>query len=115
MVSDDLSARKPVVRRLGADHQICVAHVRNRARNRLNEIKGWNRIKARIWRLLTELPFDGDLELLRLERAVRDGDATLRRMRVELSGKWRALLCHRRRGTFRGRTTRRSARQGEAR
>ena len=32
------------------------------------------------------------------ERAVRDGDATLRRMRVELSGKWRALLCHRRRG-----------------
>ena len=29
---------------------------------------------------------------------VRDGDATLRRMCIELSGKWRALLCHRRRG-----------------
>ena len=47
--------------------------------------------------MLTELPFDGDVELLRLERMVREGDATLRRMRVELSGKWRALLCRRRR------------------
>ena len=33
-----------------------------------------------------------------MERAVRDGDATLRRLCVELSGKWRAQLCHRRRG-----------------
>ena len=33
-----------------------------------------------------------------LERAVRDGDATLRRLCVELVGKWRAPLCHRRRG-----------------
>ena len=33
-----------------------------------------------------------------LARAVRDGDATLRRMRVDLSEKWRALLCRRRRG-----------------
>ena len=32
-----------------------------------------------------------------LERAVRDGDATLRRICVELRGKWRALLSHRRR------------------
>ena len=110
MVTDDLSTYKPVVRRLGLDHRICVAHVKKRAWNRPYKIDGWDWVKARIWRLLTELPFDGDLELLRLERAVRDGDATLRRPRVGLSGKWRALLCHRRRGTFRVRTTRRSAR-----
>ena len=40
---------------------------------------------------------DGDLDLPRLERAVQDGDATLRRLCVELVGKWRAPLCHRRR------------------
>ena len=28
MVADDLSAYKPVVRRLGVDHQICVTHVK---------------------------------------------------------------------------------------
>ena len=33
-----------------------------------------------------------------MERAVRDGDATLRRLCVELVGKRRTLLCHRRRG-----------------
>ena len=97
MVTDDLNTYKPVVERLGIDHQICIAHVRKWAWNRLDGIEGWDWIKARIWRLLTELPFDGDLELLRLERAVREGDATLRRMRVDLSGKWRALLCRRRR------------------
>ena len=31
-----------------------------------------------------------------MERAVRDGDATLRRLRVDMSGKWRASLCRRR-------------------
>ena len=96
MVTDDLNTYKPVVERLGIEHQICIAHVRKRAWNRLDWIDGWDWIKARIWRLLTELPFDGDLELPRLERAVRDDDATLRRMRVELSEKRRAPLCRRR-------------------
>ena len=103
MAADDLSAYKPVVRRLGVDHQICVARVKKRAWNRLDKIDGWDWIKARIWRLLTELPFDGGLELLRLERMVRDGDETLRRMRVELVGKWRYATVGV--GTFRGRTT----------
>ena len=98
MAADDLSACKPVVRRLGADHQICVARVKKRAWNRLDKTDGWDWVKARIWRLLTDLPFDGDSELPRLERVARDGDAGLRRPRVELSGKWRAPLCHRRRG-----------------
>ena len=76
-----------MVERLGIDHQICIAHVRERAWNRLVWIDRRDWVKARIWRLLTELPFNVDLELLRLERAVRDCDATLRRMRVELVGK----------------------------
>ena len=71
--------------------------MKKRARKRLGKIKGWDWVKARIWRLLTDLPPDGGLELLRLERAVGDGDAALRGLCVELSGKWRALLCHRRR------------------
>ena len=97
MVADDLNTYKPAVERLGIERQICIAHVRKRARNRLDGMDGRDWVKARIWRLLTELPLDCDLELLRLERAVRDGDAILRRLCVELSEKWRALLCHRRR------------------
>ena len=96
MSADDISAYKPAVERLGIDHQICIAHMRKRARNRLDRMRDW--VKARIWRLLTELPFDVDLDLPRLERAVRDGDATLRRMRVDLSEKWRAPLRRQRGG-----------------
>ena len=66
MAADDLSAYKPAVERLGIDHQICMAHVKKWAWNRLDWIYGWDWIKARIWRLLTELPFDGDVDLLRL-------------------------------------------------
>ena len=104
IVTDDLNTYKPVVRRLGIAHQICIAHVRKWAWNRLDGIDGWDWVKARIWRLLTELPFDGDVELLRLERMVRDGDATLRRLCVELIRKCRALL-RPRRGMSHGRTT----------
>ena len=71
MASDDLSARKPAVERLGLDHQIRITHVKKRVWNRLDRIDGWDWIKARIWRRLTKPPFDGYLELLRLERAGR--------------------------------------------
>ena len=99
IVTDDLNTYKPVAERLGLDHQICIAHVLKWAWNRLGKIEGRDWIKARIWRLLRELPPNGDVELLRLERLVRDDeDQTLRRLCVELSNKWRALLCHRRRG-----------------
>ena len=103
MAADDLSAYKPVVRRLGVDHQICAARVKKRAWNRLDKIDVWDWIKARIWKLLTELPFDWNLEFLRLERVARDGEENLRRPRVELSGKWRYATAGG--GTFRGRTT----------
>ena len=73
IVTDDMNTYKPAVERLGIDHQICTSHVRKRAWNRPDRIDGWDWTKARIWRRLTELPFDGDLELPRLERAARDG------------------------------------------
>ena len=99
MVTDDLNTYKPVAERLGLDHQICVAHVLRWAWNRLGKKEEWDWIKTWIWRLLKELPLDGGLDLLRLERLVRDDeDQTVRRLCVELSNKWRALLCHRRRG-----------------
>ena len=40
MVTDDLSAYKPVVERLGLDHQIRIAHVKKCVRNRLDRIEG---------------------------------------------------------------------------
>ena len=97
MVMDDLNTYKPVVERLGIEPSDSHTCVKKWVWNRLDRIEGRDWIKARIWRLLTEMPFDGDLDLPRLERAVRDGDATLRRLCVELSGKWRALLCDSRR------------------
>ena len=99
IAADDLNTYKPVVKRLGLEHQICMAHPLKWALSRLGKIDGMEWFKALIWRLLKELPANGGLELLRLERLVRDAeDQSLRRPRVELSGKWRALLCHRRRG-----------------
>ena len=58
MVADDMNTCKPVVERLGIAHQIRAAHVKKRAWNRFDRIDGRDRGKARIWRLLTELPFD---------------------------------------------------------
>ena len=80
MVTDDLSTYKPVVERLGVDHQVCVAHVRKNVKNRLGEIEGeeWDYYKERIWWLLTELPQWGGRELLEMERWVRR-NAKLRR------------------------------------
>ena len=66
MVTDDLSAYKLAVECLGIDHQICTAHVRKRAWTRLDRIDGRDWGKAWICRLLTELPFDVDLDLPRL-------------------------------------------------
>ena len=57
-----------MVERLGIDHQICIAHVKKRAWSRLDKIDGRDWVKARIWRLLTDLPFDGDLDLSRMAR-----------------------------------------------
>ena len=99
IVTDDLNTCKPVVERLGLEHQICMAHLLKWVWSRLGKIDGMEWFKDLIWRLLKELPANGGVELLRLERLVRDAeDQSLRRLCVELSNKWRALLCHRRRG-----------------
>ena len=83
MVTDDLSTYRPVVERMGIEHQVCIAHVRKNVRRRIDEIDGWDWHRARIWRLLTELSEGGGRELLRMERAVR-AEPKLRRLVVEL-------------------------------
>ena len=95
MVTDDLSSYKPVAERLGVEHQVCIAHVRKNVRRRVDEIEGWDWHRAMIWRLLTELPEDGGRKLLRMEPSVR-AEPRLRRLVVELCGKWPSLLCHQR-------------------
>ena len=95
MVTDDLNTYKPVVERLGVDHQVCIAHVRKWVWNRLREIDGWERYKQRIWLLMTELPMEGGRELLYMEPHVR-GHLKLHRLVVELCEKWRSLTCHQR-------------------
>ena len=95
LVSDDLSTYKPVVERLGLEHQVCVAHVRKNVRRRLHEIEGWEWHKAQIWRLLMELDDAGGRELLLMERTVSEDDK-MRRLVVELCSKWRSLVCHKR-------------------
>ncbi len=92
IVSDDLSTYKPVVERLGVEHQVCLAHVRKNVWVRLGEIKGWDRYKARIWRMLGELPESGGMELLGMERYVR-GEPKLRRPVVDLCDKCRSRRC----------------------
>ena len=95
MVTDDLNTYKPVVERLGVDHQVCIAHVRKWVWNRLREIDGWERYKQRIWLLMTELPRGGGRELLYMEPHVR-GHLKLHSLVVELCEKWRSLTCHQR-------------------
>ena len=95
LVSDDLSAYKPVVEELGLEHQICLAHVRKNVSRRLDEIEGWDWRKERIWCLLNELPESGGGELMRMERKVRGNDK-LRRLAVELSNKWKSLRRYKR-------------------
>ena len=95
MVTDDLSTYKPVAERLGLEHQVCIAHVRKNVVNRLDDIDGWDVCKSKVARVLTELSESGGRELLGIERHVRS-DPKLRRLVVDLSEKWRSLLCHKR-------------------
>ena len=95
MVTDDLNTYKPVVERLGVDHQVCIAHVRKWVWNRLREIHGWDRYKQKIWLLMTEMSMKGGRELLDMEPRVRR-QPKLQRLVVELCEKWRSLTCHQR-------------------
>ena len=52
-----------------------MAHLPKWARRRLRKIDGMDWFKARMRRLLKDLPANGGLESLRLERLVRDAEA----------------------------------------
>lgn len=96
LVTDDLATYKPVVEELGVGHQVCLAHVRRWVSNRLKKISGWEEEKALVQQVVRELPQDGGERLLRLERRVGPSPP-LRRLVVDLLGRWPALVCHRRR------------------
>src|SRR5919106_951865 len=93
IVSDDLATYKPVVEELGVEHQVCLAHVRKNVKRRLQEIKGWAPEKEKIAELLQELPREGGLALMELEKVVRSVPK-LRELVVELAQRWRSLVCY---------------------
>lgn len=95
IVSDDLATYKPVAEELGVEHQVCLAHVRKNVRRRLKEIEGWELEKERVRELVRELPREGGLALLELEKAVRSAPR-LRELVVDLAEKWRSLVCYQR-------------------
>ena len=93
LVTDDLITYKPVVDELAVGHQVCLAHLRKGVSNRLKKVDGWKEDKARIQRVVRELPSEGGAELLRLERRVVRSPP-LRRLVVDLLQRWPALICH---------------------
>ena len=95
MVTDDLNTYKPVVERLGVDHQVCIAHARKWVWSRLRDIEGWDRYESRILLLKSELSRGGGRELLAMKHRVRR-HPKLHRLVVELSEKWRSLTCRQR-------------------
>jgi len=93
LVTDDLATYKPVSEALGLPQQICLAHVRKWVTNRLKGIAGWEEEKALIQKVVRELPGQGGDRLLRLEREV-GRSPPLRRLVVDLLGRWPALVYH---------------------
>src|SRR3990170_5346441 len=93
LVTDDLNTYKPVSHQLGLPQQVCLAHVRKWVANRLRAIHGCAEEQALIREVLRTLPRDGGDQLLRLEPRVR-GSPPLRRLVVDLIGRWPALVYH---------------------
>jgi transposase-like protein len=93
LVTDDLNTYKPVSQQLGLAQQICLAHVRKWVATRLRSIADWESEKALIREVVRELPADGGERLLRLERRAR-ASPELRRLVVDLIGRWPALVYH---------------------
>lgn len=96
LVTDDLNTYKPVSHQLGLPQQVCLAHVRKWVAQRLRRVAGWEEEKALIRQLARELPVDGGDRLLRLERRVR-ASPELRRLVIDLIGRWPALVYHQQR------------------
>jgi transposase-like protein len=91
LVTDDLATYRPVSHQLQVRHQVCLAHVRRWVARRLRRIEGWEEETALIRELVRELPVDGGERLLRLERRVR-ASPPLRRLVIDLIGRWPALV-----------------------
>jgi transposase-like protein len=91
LVTDDLATYRPVSHQLQVRHQVCLAHVRRWVARRLRRIEGSEEEKALIREIVRELPTDGGERLLRLERRVRASPA-LRRLVIDLIGRWPALV-----------------------
>lgn len=96
LVTDDLNTYKPVSHQLGLAQQVCLAHVRKWVANRLRAIRGWEEERALVRQLVRELPADGGDRLLLLERRVR-ASPDLRRLVIDLIGRWPALVYHQQR------------------
>jgi hypothetical protein len=93
LVTDDLNTYKPVSHQLALGQQVCLAHVRRWVARRLRSIEGWEKEKALIREVVRALPADGGDRLLALERRVLRSPP-LRRLVVELLGRWPALVYH---------------------
>ena len=93
LVTDDLATYRPVTHQLAVGQQVCLAHVRKWVANRLRSIRGWEQEKALVRQLVRELPVEGGERLLRLEPRVRASPA-LRRLVIDLIGRWPALVYH---------------------
>ena len=92
MVADDMNTYKPVVERLGLERRIRVVRVKKRARKRLDQDR-----RLGLGQGEDMAAADGAAAGRRLGARGSGQRRALRRMRVELSGKWRALLRRRRR------------------
>ena len=95
VATDDLSTYKPVMDKLGLDHQVCVVPARKNAARRMRKVKGWGEWKSRLRMPPDELPDDGGKRLMGMDREVRE-EPELRRLAVDLWAKWRSLLYHKR-------------------
>lgn len=93
LVTDDLATYKPVGRALGLCQQVCLTHVRKWVAQRLRQVDGWDEEKELVRETLRTLPGDGGERLLALERGVRRCPP-LRRLVVDLLGRWPALVFH---------------------
>ncbi len=93
LVTDDLATYRPVSHQLRLPQQVCLAHVRKWVAQRLRRIRGWEEEQGLVRELVRTLPADGGEQLLRLERRVRRSPP-LRRLVVDLLGRWPALVYH---------------------
>jgi len=104
IVTDDLASYKKVSQELELEHQVCQFHVRRWVGRALRELEHnlseeWHPVLGEVKRIMSELPLDGDKQLVELwkkikeNRAGRNGQPLsaldgLRQLLVRLSENW---------------------------